>query len=302
MSGATRFGLVGTGYWARQTHLCALLAADGVEVAGVWGRDPVKTADVAATVHRPGGAPVIAYADPDAMFADVDAVAFAVPPDVQAYLAVRAAEAGCHLLLEKPTALTIEAADLITTTAATRDVASIVFVTARFQRPVRRWLTEVIRDRDWTGATARWVSSALTDGGPFDTPWRRNKGGLWDVGPHALSVLIPTLGPVLSVVATGDLTGTTVMDLVHAGGATSRVTLSIAATPDEAGPSFVELTAPGATATMPPGADPAHVALGLAVEELLHAAGNGIAHPLDAAFGRDLVAVLVDAERQLAEV
>jgi hypothetical protein len=83
----------------------------------------------------------------------------------------------------------------------------------------------------------------------------------------------------------------------------SRVTLSIAATPDQAGPSAVELTAPGgASATMPEGREPAHVALGLAITELLVAARTGGAHPLDAAFGRDLVTVLADAERQLAEV
>ncbi|WP_410095188.1 Gfo/Idh/MocA family oxidoreductase [Streptomyces sp. wa22] len=43
----------------------------------------------------------------DALLAASDAVAFAVPPDVQAPLAVRAAEAGCHLLLDKPVATTV---------------------------------------------------------------------------------------------------------------------------------------------------------------------------------------------------
>lgn len=35
-----RFGLVGTGYWARSVHAAALQKVDGVQLAGVWGRDP----------------------------------------------------------------------------------------------------------------------------------------------------------------------------------------------------------------------------------------------------------------------
>ena len=41
----------------------------------------------------------------DALIADVDAVAIALPPDVQAPIALRAARAGRHLLLDKPVAL-----------------------------------------------------------------------------------------------------------------------------------------------------------------------------------------------------
>lgn len=42
-----RFGLVGTGYWARTIHAVALSGAADVQLAGVWGRDPVKTAALA---------------------------------------------------------------------------------------------------------------------------------------------------------------------------------------------------------------------------------------------------------------
>src|SRR6266508_2383751 len=96
-----RFGLLGTGYWARETHAAALAIQDGAELVGVWGRNPTKAAAVA---ERYG---VRSFGDPDALFAAVDAVAFALPPDVQAELAVRAATAGRHLLLEKPLALAL---------------------------------------------------------------------------------------------------------------------------------------------------------------------------------------------------
>ena len=71
-----RFGLVGTGYWARETHATALAAHPGAELVGVWGRSFERATGLADSFGAK------AYRDVDEMFADVDAVAFAVPPDV----------------------------------------------------------------------------------------------------------------------------------------------------------------------------------------------------------------------------
>jgi len=99
------FGLVGTGYWADVTHAAGIAAHPQAELVGVWGRDPAKAAALAAK-HG-----VRAFDDLDELIAAVDAVAFSVPPDVQAELALPAAEAGRALLLEKPLALSVEAAE-----------------------------------------------------------------------------------------------------------------------------------------------------------------------------------------------
>ena len=82
-----RFGLVGTGYWAQVAHARALASAPGIEFAAVWGRNTEAAAALAAK-HG-----ITAHADFDAFLADVDGVAFSVPPDVQSELAVRAAQA-----------------------------------------------------------------------------------------------------------------------------------------------------------------------------------------------------------------
>src|SRR3569833_1599304 len=100
---ALRFGLLGTGHWAAEAHGAALARHPGVEFAGVWGRNPAKSADLA------GRYGVRAYDSVNALLSDVDAVAVAVPPDVQADLALRAANAGKHLLLDKPVAFTVPA-------------------------------------------------------------------------------------------------------------------------------------------------------------------------------------------------
>ena len=76
-----RVGLVGTGYWARETHAPGITAAAGAELVAVWGRDPVAAAGL-AQAHG-----ATAYHDVADLLADVDAVSFSVPPDVQADLA-----------------------------------------------------------------------------------------------------------------------------------------------------------------------------------------------------------------------
>src|SRR5471030_2648545 len=121
-----RVGLVGTGYWARETHATALAAHPDADLVGVWGRSFARATELAEAV---GGRP---YESVDEMFADVDAAAFAVPPDIQAELAVRAATRGCHLLLDKPVAFTTEAADRVVEAVESAGLRSLVFFTSRY--------------------------------------------------------------------------------------------------------------------------------------------------------------------------
>jgi predicted dehydrogenase len=95
-----RFALFGTGHWARATHGPALVAHPGVDLVGVWGRDPDRTGELARHLGTK------AFADSDELIDVVEAVAVALPPGMQASLALRAARAGRHLLLEKPLAPT----------------------------------------------------------------------------------------------------------------------------------------------------------------------------------------------------
>jgi predicted dehydrogenase len=74
----------------------------------------------------------------------------------------------------------------------------------------------------------------MLPGSPFaGCAWREEKGALWDLGPHALSVLLPVLGPVVKASATRDVHGVTALALRHADGATSTSMLTFhAAAPD----------------------------------------------------------------------
>ncbi len=140
-----RIGLVGTGYWARETHAPGIDGAPEAALTAVWGRNPAAT-DTLAQRHR-----AIGYADFDEFLGQVDAVSFSVPPDVQATLAVRAAEAGKHLLLEKPIALDEQAADALVASVQASGVAALVFFTHLFSPPVTTLVSEHRRCR-----VARW--------------------------------------------------------------------------------------------------------------------------------------------------
>src|SRR5262245_12277843 len=148
-----RFGVLGTGYWAAETHAAGIAAHESAELVGVWGRDPAK----AEALGRRFG--VRGYGDLDALLEVVDAVAVAVPPDVQADLAVRAAAAGRHLLLDKPLALSLEQARAVVDAAEANHVASVIFFTARFVPEVVVWLEGVRETGGWEGAQGIWFGS-----------------------------------------------------------------------------------------------------------------------------------------------
>jgi len=288
-----RFGLAGTGYWARITHAPALAATEGVEFAAVWGRNPRAAADLAGEYRA------TAYHDVSPFLAGVDAVCFAVPPDVQAAIATQAARAGKHLLLEKPVALTEAAADGLVEAVEQAGVASVVFFTQRFQPDVRAWLAEVEARGGWAGGVSAWLGSALRESNPFNTPWRRDRGGLWDVGPHMVSLLWASLGPVTSVTADAGPADVTHLVLHHRGGATSTATLTLSAAEAAAG---FETYVWGKSGRLPmPGGDvdpvaALHTALG---ELVANARAGQTEHPCDVRFGRDVGRVLAEAQRQI---
>ena len=170
------------------------------------------------------GAPVIA--EIEALLAAVDGVAFAVPPDVQAPIAAAAARAGKHLMLEKPIALAEAEADELVAAVAEGQVASVVFFTLRFRADMRAWLADVTARGGWAGGLTSWFGSSLLQASPFNTPWRRDKGALWDLAPHMISLLWAALGPVTSVTADAGPADVSHLILHHEGGASSTVTVT----------------------------------------------------------------------------
>ena len=293
MTRSLTFGLVGTGHWAQITHAPALASADGIDFAAVWGRNAGAAAELADRYHA------AAYNDLSEFMANVDAVAFAVPPDVQAPIAIRAARAGKHLLLEKPVAISAADADALVDAVEQANVASVVFFTARFQADVRAWLAEVAATGGWAGGCAIWLGSALRAGNPFNTAWRRDKGGLWDLAPHLISLLWASLGPVQSVTALAGRADVTHLILRHEPGATSTVTVTLSA-PHSAGLADLFLWGEAGLSAAPAKTDQPTTPLRTALTELAANARSGqTAHPCDVHFGREVGRVLADAQQQI---
>jgi predicted dehydrogenase len=291
-----RFGLVGTGFWARTAHAPAIVAAPGTTLDAVWGRDPVAAS---ALADEYGARP---HGDFGEFLADVDAVAFAVAPHAQVPLAIRAAGAGKHLLLEKPIALSLAEADALVAAVEAAGVASVVFFSHRFGAEIRAWLTDENArggwsGNGWSGGSALWLGDALRSGGPFDTPWRREQGALWDLGPHVVSMLWACLGPVVSVQAAAGGPDVTHLVFRHESGASSTATVTLSAPTAAAGTDLVVWGEAGRS-TMPSTPLAFVPALATAVTELAAAATGGPPHPCDARFGREVVRVLATAQNQ----
>ncbi len=160
----------------------------------------------------------------EALLERVDAVAFCVPPDVQAELAPLAAASGRHLFLEKPLGFDVPQAERVA--EAARNVASLVFLRSRFE-PVVRELEAWCATSEPVAAVITMVGGGSVAGGYFATPWRMERGALDDLGPHALDLLDALLGPVEDVTAAGDPRQWVALTTVHSSGAVGQAALSI---------------------------------------------------------------------------
>jgi predicted dehydrogenase len=211
-------GLVGAGPWAARMHGPVLAAGPQTRLAAVWARRPEAAAQLAARLgtHAAGS-----YED---LLDRCEAVAFAVPPDVQAALAPRAARAGKALLLEKPIALDLAGARALADAATEHGVVTQLVLTKRYHPSTRAFL-DAAAAFDAAGADARYLHGAFL-GGEMATGWRLTRGALYDLGPHLLDLLDAALGPIEELRATGDSRRWIGLTCSHRGGAVSQLSLS----------------------------------------------------------------------------
>jgi len=294
-----RFGLVTTGYWTRITPAAAISSTPGATLTAVWGRDEQTTADLA---NEHGIAPFVGEGTLGAFFDAVDAVEFSVPPDLQAPIAIRAARAGKHLLLETPIASSDEDADALVEAVKASNVATVVFLTLRFFGEIRAWLTDENArggwsGSGWSGGHGEWLGTVINPQGP--TPWRNVKAGLWDVGPHVLSLLWASLGPITDVRASAGQGDLTHLVLTHESGATSTATMTLSA-PAAAAAASLYVWGEAGRSIMPSAPwDPVDCLRTALAELIANAEAGQTKHPCDVHFGRDLNRVLSAAQAQL---
>jgi predicted dehydrogenase len=187
-----RIGIIGAGSIAG-SHLDGyLLAPDEVAVTAVADVDPVHSRGLA---DRAGGARV--FVDYREMLASslVDAVDICMPHHLHADAIVAAAEAGKHVLCEKPLCLTIDEARLVQQAVTAAGITLMCSHNQLFLPPVmaaRRLLGEGLLG---TVYEARTTDCFYNDFDPASMGWRANRstsggGELIDTGYHPTYLLL----------------------------------------------------------------------------------------------------------------
>jgi predicted dehydrogenase len=283
-------GLVGAGPWAHLIHGPVLAAGPETHLVGVWARRPDAASELASHL---GARPFGRYDD---LLDACQAVAFSVPPAVQAELAAAAARRGKALLLEKPIADDLDGALRLADAVGDAGVVSQVVLTWRYTAPVRSFL-EAAAGLDITGGRGEFISGALL-GGPFATPWRLERGALLDLGPHVIDLLDAALGQVVAVRAHGASLRWVGLLLEHQDGRVSDASLCATAgvEPHVAG---VAVYGPTAAHSVDCAAAVGPEAFAVMRREFAEAVAGGTGHPLDVQRGLHLQRVIAAVEADL---
>ncbi|WP_075033891.1 Gfo/Idh/MocA family protein [Streptomyces mirabilis] len=213
-----KVGLVGAGPWARAVHARVLAAGPETRLTAVWAR----RAEAARETAEPHGAAAVTRFEE--LLDGCEAVAFAVPPAVQAELAPLAAKAGKALLLEKPLGVDPASARRLADAVDEAGVVSQLVLTNRYHPATREFLSRA-RELEITGARSCLLHGAFL-GGEFATTWRLEHGALLDLGPHLLDLLDAAVGPIVRVRGTGDPRRWIELTCEHANGVVSQASLS----------------------------------------------------------------------------
>jgi hypothetical protein len=207
-----RVGMAGAGPWAGMFTAPMLASAPGLSLTAVWARRP---AAAEALAHQHGATAMESFDD---LLATCDAVAFTVPAAVQASLAVTAARAGKHLLLEKPVGFTVSDAEAVAAAVDAAGVATQLMLTYRFTKQVRAFL-RATADTQVNYVRAGMFGGSALEGSPFATPWRQAAGAaLFDLGPHTLDLIEATAGAIVQLRA-AESGGVLIIATSHADGA-----------------------------------------------------------------------------------
>lgn len=183
-----RVGIIGTGAISQVVHLPILTERTDVTVAGVCDVDQPK----AETIADRFGVQSVAR-DEDLITDDeIDAVIICTPTYLHENLAIAALQAGKHVLVERPLALTAEATQNVVDAARQADRCLMVGMSHRF-RPDAGALAAFVAGGE-LGNVFAVRGSSLTRRLPFGRiTWRQQPeqaggGALMDLGVQALDL------------------------------------------------------------------------------------------------------------------
>lgn len=187
-----RLGLVGYGLGGRFFHAPFIEAAEGIDLAGVVTRDPVRRGELEADFP---GMPVY-DSMADLLAAGVDAVTITTPPQTRRELVLEAIDAGVPVVADKPFAPSAEAALELVAAAETAGVPVSVFHNRRWDHNIRT-LKRILDDGD---LGELWSIESRFELDLADYLDRGPEGGLLrDLGAHLVDQMVWLLGPAETV-------------------------------------------------------------------------------------------------------
>lgn len=195
--------MIGCGSIAQALHLPGYLRTPGVDL--VAGCDPVPQRRKEA--QRIAGTNCRVYEDHEEMLSAerLDVVSVATPNRFHAQHAIAALEAGAHVLLEKPAALSIKEIEAIRRAVVKSGRQLIVGFSHRFQRgnrKIKRMLDAGVIGDPYMfrmrlahrGPYPGWAKSDW-----FYDPQLAGAGAMLDMGIHAIDQALWLIGPVVAV-------------------------------------------------------------------------------------------------------
>ena len=195
-----RVALVGCGKVAN-IHAAALRSLPDVEFVAVCDVS-AERADAFAAKYG-----VRPFTDLGTMLRDArqDVLIIGTPHPLHAEAAIRAAEAGVHVLVEKPLAANLADCDAMLAAARKSGVTLGAISQRRFYEPVLRMKRAI--DEGKIGAPAlgvfiqySWRDAAYYRSDPWRGKWDTEGGGvLVNQSPHQLDILLWLMGPALEV-------------------------------------------------------------------------------------------------------
>ncbi len=209
-----RWGLLSTARINRALF-APLRGAKRSELRGVASRDLKKAAEYVCEHHIPR-----AYGSYQEMLDDpqIDVVYNPLPNHLHAEWTIRALEAGKHVLVEKPFALTAAEVDAVAeATRRTGRVAAEAFMYRH--HPQTRKVQELVREGAIGEVKLMLGAFSFTLSKPDDFRWLPEQGGgaCWDVGCYPISYMRMLTGSQPEQVSASQISAPTGIDLTLAG-------------------------------------------------------------------------------------